>query len=362
MRCFSLRRAIGGLDLSKYSNLLKSSQVIEKYIPREFTSIEQAQRLVGSSLVHPDLNSYNKGIAEPTWDMLDRGGKLWRSALCMITCEALGGKAEEVLNLAAAIELFHNGSLICDDIEDASEMRRGKPCTYKLYGMNIAVNVGCIHYAMALTAINDIKASTEVLLELNKNFIHEFNCVHFGQCSDAIWSNLNYIPSESDYIQMVKNKTSVLSRLSVALACTYKQAPLEVRNALNDYAENIGIAFQIRDDLKNLESEEYAKGRSYKGEDITEGKKSIIVLRALQQQSPANRERLIEILGKRTSDQHLVKEALDIIFSTDAASYSRKVIKEKVEQSWSPVEKILPESEGKTKLRHLANYLAYENL
>lgn len=362
MNRFVLRRSIGGLDLTHYVNLLRSSQILEKYIPKEFTRVEQLQKLAGSSVVEPDFHSYNKGISEPTWDMLDRGGKLWRSALCMITCESLGGKAEEVLNLAAAIELFHNGSLICDDIEDGSVMRRGKPCTYKLYGMNIAVNLGCLHYAMGLSVLNDIKETPEVLLELNRKYIEEFNCVHLGQCSDAIWSNFNYIPTESDYIQMVKNKTSVLSRLSVALACTLKKAPIEVKNAFRDYAENVGIAFQIRDDLKNLESDDYAKGRSYKGEDITEGKKSIIVLRALQQQSPNNRQRLIDILGQRTSDQPLVNEALDIIFSTDAASYSRKVIQDKVEQGWHPLEKILPESDGKTKLRQLANYLAFENL
>lgn len=362
MKCFVLRRSIGRIDLSRYANLLKSNQVIEKYIPREFIRPEPLQKLAGSSVIHPDYQSYNKGISDPTWDMLDRGGKLWRSALCMITCEALGGKPEEVLNIAASLELFHNGSLICDDIEDASEMRRGKPCIYKLYGMNISVNLGCMHYAMALSILNDMEASPEMLLELNRRYIEEFNCIHLGQCSDIMWSNLNLIPTENEYLQMIINKTSVLARLSVILACTLKKAPIEVENAFKNYAVNIGIAFQIRDDLKNLESEEYAKGRSYIGEDITEGKKTIIVLRALQQQNPTNRQRLIDILGQRSSDQQLVKEALDIIFSTDAILYSHKVIQEKVEQGWGPLQKILPESEGKNKLEQLANFLAYENL
>jgi len=124
-------------------------KAIEKYIPRKFS--EKAILFKVNPPKHRfNMEALNKAISEPIWDILDRGGKRWRPALFLLVCEALGKKAEDYLDFAIIPEVIHNGTLIIDDIEDASDLRRGKPCTYKVYGMDIAVNAGNTMYYLPL--------------------------------------------------------------------------------------------------------------------------------------------------------------------------------------------------------------------
>jgi geranylgeranyl pyrophosphate synthase len=109
-----------------------------------------------------------KGLSEPIWDLLDRGGKRWRPVLCMIIAELFNRKRSEVYEIAALCEIIHNGTLMIDDIEDSSQVRRNKPCVHHIYGVDIAINAGnFMYFAPMLKIIKNKKYSPEVLLKLN---------------------------------------------------------------------------------------------------------------------------------------------------------------------------------------------------
>lgn len=107
------------------------------------------------------LNSLSKSLSEPIYDLLDRGGKKWRPILCMLIAQLYGHKKEEVFDIAALCEIIHNGTLIVDDIEDSSTIRRDKECVHLLYGVDISVNAGNFMYFAPLNYLLRSKRFTD---------------------------------------------------------------------------------------------------------------------------------------------------------------------------------------------------------
>ncbi|MEM7817415.1 MAG: polyprenyl synthetase family protein, partial [Candidatus Aenigmatarchaeota archaeon] len=153
-----------GIDIEKL--LAQKSELIdkaiEKWLPRRYDAMA-LERTFGKPRFKYNIEAANRAIAEPVWDLLDRGGKRWRPALLLLVCEALGGDAEAALDWAIIPELVHNGTLMVDDVEDSSELRRGKPCTYKIFGTDIAVNAGNALYYMPLQVLLKSKLADERL-------------------------------------------------------------------------------------------------------------------------------------------------------------------------------------------------------
>ena len=127
---------------------------VEKYIPKRFAEDSLLFR-VNPSRFQMDYAALNKTVAEPIWEFLERGGKRWRPALFLLVCEALGAASSSFLDFAIIPEIVHNGTLIADDIEDSSMVRRGKPCTYCLYGLDVAVNVSQSMYFLPLIILSE---------------------------------------------------------------------------------------------------------------------------------------------------------------------------------------------------------------
>jgi geranylgeranyl pyrophosphate synthase len=319
---------------------------LEKYLPREIT-----HKNLNLSPDY-DTKALTSGLSQPVWDMLDRGGKHWRGALCLISGSLFSSSITPLIPLSHALELIHSGSLVCDDIEDSSQNRRGKPCTYKIFGIDTALNTGNFMYFLPLKIVMDSNLPDQAKMLLYSDYTEEMINIHYGQCTDIQWNKTEFVPSQGQYFRMVSCKTSVLARLAVKFGIRpYNPSP-EISQALIQHAENIGISFQIWDDIINLESEEYAKGRSYLGEDITEGKKTLIIIRAVEQLK--NPQRLLHILSLKTNNLSLVNEALHIISTTDAMSYCKTLASELIESSWKILGQKLPESEAKEDLFYLS--------
>lgn len=300
-----------------------------------------------------DVETITSGLSQPIYDMMDRGGKQWRAALCLITASLFNQDLAEIVPLAKAIEIIHAGSLICDDIEDCSEKRRGKLCTYKIFGLDRALNAGNFMYFWPLKMIMNSEISDKVKQEIMIDYAEEIMNIHLGQCTDIEWNRSDVIPTEVQYLRMVSNKTSVLARLAVKFSLRICAADAKISSALVKHAENIGISFQVWDDIINLESEEYTKGRSYLGEDITEGKKTLIVIKALEN-LPQSGERLRNILKLKTKDQSLINEALQIIRESKSIEYCKVFSEDLIKASWKEIEQELPESEAKEDLFYLS--------
>lgn len=332
--------------------------VIEKYFPRKLDA-KKMEFICGKARYAYDAESATKAINAPIWDLLDRGGKRWRPALFLLVCEALGGDAKKLNDFVVIPEVVHNGSLMVDDIEDSSELRRGKPCTYKIFGVDVAVNAGNLMYfqpALAL-AKNREKFPEKTLVRAYEIYMQELTNIHYGQGFDIWWHRGNKRDvSEDEYLQMCAYKTGTLARLSAKLGALLSGGTEQQVESLGKFAEAIGVAFQIQDDVLNLVGEEFAKGKGV-GEDIHEGKHTLMIIHALTRAPKKDAARLIEILNAHPNDEKTILEAIAIIKRTGSIEYASKRASDLVRNAWNEVEPLLKESLAKEKLRAFANYL-----
>jgi len=334
---------------------------IEKYLPRKFSEDSLIFK-VSPPRYRLDLKALDKAIAEPFWEFLDRGGKRWRPTLFLLICEALGADPKEFLDFAVIPEVIHNGTLIADDIEDQSDLRRGKPCTFRLFGLDIAVNLSNLMFFLPMLTliINKKKISPEKANKVYEIYVKEMVNLSLGQAIDIAWHRGLISPyeiSEQQYLQMCLFKTGTLARMAAKMACVLTGADEKILEKMGRFAESLGVAFQIQDDILDLIGEEFAKGKGGLGKDITEGKLTLMVIHTLQNAEDYDRQRLIQILEAHTRDGQQRREAISIIKKYGSIEYAKKIAADMVKDSWGEADMVLPPSEAKEKLRKLANYL-----
>jgi geranylgeranyl pyrophosphate synthase len=355
------------MDIAKFleQTAPQVDKAIERYIPRKFTENSVLFKINPPAYSY-NLEPLNKAIADPIWDMLDRGGKRWRPALFLLICEALGKEADYCLEFSIIPEVIHNGTLVVDDIEDSSEMRRGKPCSYKIFGLDISVNAGNAMYYLPLLPLmaNRDKLSAEAQRDVYEIYVQELINLSMGQAMDIAWhrgiANAGKL-SEQDYLQMCAYKTGTLARMSAKMAAVLGGAEPKLVEKLGRLAESIGVAFQMQDDILDLTGEEFAKGKGCVGGDISEGKRSLMVIYTLQKATAADKKRLIEILGMHTTDQNLRDEAIAIMQKYGAMTHVKHVAEQMVQDSWNEVDKLLPTPQAKEKLKAFAEFLITRN-
>jgi geranylgeranyl pyrophosphate synthase len=336
-------------------------KAVEKYIPKSYDR-DWMIFTTGKPRYDYHIEAINKAIAEPIWEFLSREGKRWRPVLMLLLCEALNGDPEKFLDFVIIPEVIHNGTLMVDDIEDSSEFRRGKPCTYKIFGLDIAINAGNTMYYLPLLSLikNKDKLSVETMNKIYEIYVQEMMNLGFGQATDIAWHkglvNSGEV-TEQQYLQMCVFKTGTLAKMSAKIGAVLAGANDETVEKIGKLAEIVGIAFQIQDDILNLTGEEFAERKGGFGEDITEGKRTLMVIHTLSKASSQDRKRLIEILNMHTTDQNVRNEAIAIIKKHGSIEYAKQFASKMVKESWSEVDKLLPESEAKERLKAFAYYL-----
>jgi geranylgeranyl diphosphate synthase, type I len=336
-------------------------KTIEKYLPRKYSK-DAILFKVDPPKYCCNTETLDKAIADPIWDMLDRGGKRWRPALFLLICEALGKPEGFCLDFAIIPEVVHNGTLVIDDLEDQSKVRRGKPCTYIQYKMDIAVNAGNAMYYLPLVPLMEQKDKlpAEQLRDIYEIYVQEMINLSIGQGMDIAWhqglANADNI-DETDYLQMCAYKTGTLARMAAKIAAVLSGADSELVKKLGTFAESIGVAFQMQDDILDLTGAEFAKRKGGLGGDITEGKRTLMVIRTLKTATPAEQKRLIEILNMHTRNQKLRNEAIALMQRYRAFDYVKRKADSMVEDSWHDVDQLLEPSAGKEKLKAFAEFL-----
>jgi len=337
------------------------NEAIEKYIPRTLSKNAVLFR-ISQPRYACNLGALNKALAHPVWEFLDRGGKRWRPALFFLICETLGKKPTDLVDFAIIPEVVHNGTLMVDDVEDASEYRRGKPCTYRAFGLDIAINAGNAMYYLPLLSLleNRDKISHRKLAEVYAVYAQEMINLSLGQAMDIAWhrglANADEI-SERDYLQMCAYKTGTLARMAAKIAAVLCDADEQLVEKLGHFAESLGVGFQMKDDILDLTSAEFTEKKGGRGQDITEGKRSLPVVHTLRVANARDVKRLIEILNMHTSDQKLKDEAIAIMQKYDSIEYAKRFAKRIVKKSWNEAEQLLPASEAKEKLKAFAEFL-----
>jgi geranylgeranyl pyrophosphate synthase len=333
-----------------------TDDAIKKYLPRD-VSEKYIEWLLGKPSYEYTTKTIQEALSKPIWEFLDRGGKRWRPALFLLVNEALGGDPERVKEFTASLELLHEGSIMVDDIEDSSDLRRGKPCTHKVFGEDIAINAGNFMYFLAFFPLikNRDKFSEKTLLRAWEVILKETTRIHYGQATDIAWhrglANADDI-NEKEYLQMTAYKTGVLARLAARLAVILNEGNEELEEKLGKFSESLGVAFQIQDDIMNLVP---TKGWGKEtGDDINEGKRTLLVIRTLKTAKKEDAQRLLKILNMHTKDRKLIEEAISIISKYGAIQYSKEKAKEIVSKAWEEVAQLVPDGEAKKKLEAFA--------
>jgi geranylgeranyl diphosphate synthase type I len=340
--------------LAEYARLV--NEALEKYIPRR---IDEAwlNRVLGAPEYAYEVESLNKGVFEPFWDLADRGGKRWRPALMLMIYEALGGDPREIAPLAVIPEAIHNGTLAVDDVEDGSEFRRGRPCIHRIYGEDIAINMGNTMYYLPLLVLSEVAIPDEKRLKILEEYVRMMIRLSLGQAMDIAWHRgIVKEVNESQYLQMTLFKTGALAGFAAKMAAIMADAPEERARMIQRFAELIAVAFQIQDDILNLVGDEAKYGKEIGG-DITEGKRTLMVIHALRNLPADEAERLRRILDMRTGDKRLIMEAIDLMKKAGSIDYARKVSEELAMEALEALRRGLPKSESRRKLEVLAEFL-----
>jgi len=350
-------------EIVEYLEKLKPEidKIIEKYIPKKVTKKWLNFTFGKPRYIFPK-KSAQKALVEPIWNFLNRGGKRWRPVLFLLITEAIGGDVRKVEDFIVIPELIHNGTIIIDDCEDQGELRRGKPCLHRIFGEDIAINVGNFLYFLPLTALikNKNKFKPETVIKAYGTYIQEMINISLGQGTDIYWhKGKTENITEKEYLQMCAFKTGCLSRMAAKLAVILSGGSQEMAEVAGRVAEAMGVGFQIQDDILDitLTGEEREKFGKYFGNDIKEGKRTLMVIHTLKKATEKDKKRLIEILNKHTNDMGERKEAIEIIKKYGSVEYAQGVAKKIMREAWEEADKVLRPSPAKERLKEFVNYL-----
>jgi geranylgeranyl diphosphate synthase type II len=273
------------------------------------TVLAEARAMVSEQLTAV-LDKSRRTSYGPLYDLVAdypfREGKGLRPALCLAAARSAGGRRDQVQLSAAALELFHNGFLLHDDVEDASEFRRGAVTMLQQFGAPIAINVGDATHVLALQMLLDntgcigLRKTLLVLREVERMARESVE----GQAIELDWIRRGEFDlDDSDYIRMAHKKTcwyTVIAPLRIGVVCGADAGvhfPLEREMLpLVELGHAAGIAFQISDDLLNLEADETLYGKEANG-DLWEGKRTVMLLHFLRTAGPVARRRAERVLG-----------------------------------------------------------------
>lgn len=311
-------------------DLKRRAKVVEKYI---FSRLDRKPEMYYGPMRH----------------LLEAGGKRIRPGLCLLACSACGGDERDAVPFAAAVELVHNFTLIHDDIMDADLVRRGRESVHAKYGVPYAINAGDGMFAIAFQCLADGPRAAEALKVLSIA-VRE---VAEGQTMDMGFEGKQV--SEADYFEMIKRKTGVLIEASVRLGALAADAPPNHSDSLAIYGRNIGVAFQIKDDVLDLVTPDDVLGKP-SGSDIREGKRSLMVIHCLGRGTAKQRASLLEVLGNSEATKADIETARDVLKQSGSIAYADQKAKELIKEAKGALDP-LPGSKSREALLDLADYI-----
>jgi len=271
--------------------------------------------------------------------LLKAGGKRLRPFITIKSCEAEGGTEVEAMPLACAIELLHNFTLIHDDIMDKDAMRRNVKTVHTIYGEPIAILAGDYLFAKAFeVSSNSPRLKPESVLMANRRLADAMVVLAEGQTMDTQFEHEDEV-TEFEYVQMVRMKTSSLYSASAYVGGCAADASKHELQLLESFGDAFGIAFQIRDDILGLTGQVDRLGKPV-GSDLQKGKKTLIILKALEQLTPAKRKQILTLMRSQEARPDEIQEATELLLETGAKNYAETRMKEYAEKALSALSKL----------------------
>ncbi len=309
------------MNLQYKSRLDKIEAVLAEKLPAFFS--DKWRKAFFGELPAAVADTFISNLTSPCRSLMLLGGKRWRPLL-QVLCSELVSNAEPLYDLVPLVEFVHTASLIHDDIEDGSEIRRGEPAAYIAYGTDFAINSGSWLYFAAAECIQNSELSSEEKNILYGIFFTELRRLHAGQAMDIYWhKNKDIIPSEDEYLAMTSLKTGTLASLAAKTGVISGRGSEEDAVFMGKAAASIGIGFQILDDVINLTTGNRGKKR---GDDVVEGKKSLPLILHLKDK-PGDLDKILSCFARAEKEginSPAVEEFIEILSSSDAVSTAYK--------------------------------------
>ncbi|EGB10073.1 hypothetical protein JL720_6258 [Aureococcus anophagefferens] len=257
----------------------------------------------------------DEALLEPFNYISENPGKNVRGSLIDAFNMWLGIPGDRVEAIKRIVSRLHNASLLVDDIEDGSQLRRGKPVAHAIFGVPSTLNTANYVYFIALEECHRLDNGEALAV-----FVEELLNLHRGQGQDILWRDSCRCPTEAEYTTMVLDKTGGLFRLAVGMMAAFSDRR---KGEFRKLVDLLALYFQIRDDLVNLRSDDYMRSKSY-CEDLTEGKFSFPILHAVHA-APGD-TRLLNILKQRTENPDVKKHAVEHMASLGSFAYTRTAL------------------------------------
>ncbi len=262
-------------------------------------------------------------LAKATRHLIEAGGKRLRPCIALTACEAVGGRPEDAIESAAALELLHNFTLIHDDIMDRDEFRRNVKTVHELWGEPVAIIAGDALFAKVFEAVaanaRRLKLESERVVELFDTISKASFELCRGQAFDMVFEDRRSV-SEKEYMGMVSGKTGALTEASAKVGALLGKGEPKQVEALASYGRLIGVAFQMQDDVLGVAGNQKKFGKPI-GSDIREGKRTLVMIKALSTAPKRDRAILLRVLGKRDASKQEIEAAIEVLKRSGAVDY-----------------------------------------
>jgi geranylgeranyl diphosphate synthase, type II len=331
-------------------------------------SLAEYQSIFQDYLVENEFDQTPIELYEPVNYILSIGGKRLRPLLALMGCDLFSPENEEnteggqnALPVAMAVEVFHNFTLLHDDIMDAAPLRRGMPTVHVKYNTNTGILSGDVMLILAYQFLLKTEGSNNLKVQLMDIFTRMATEVCDGQQMDMNFEKRSDV-TIPEYLKMIELKTSVLIAAAFQMGALVGGAKSSVAKRLYEFGRNVGVAFQIQDDILDTFGDPEKFGKKVGG-DIVQNKKTFLVLKALQKASARQRTELQQLMATPTSDETAKIASVKRIFeATKARDYAEKEMNKHLQIAFDNLEKTPLSIERKNYLKTWANALmAREN-
>lgn len=263
--------------LMKEKNLKKNTRDVNKFLQRKISGEPKKLYVAASHLI-------------------SSGGKRLRPYMVLKSCQILNGKKQNAMPAAGAVEMIHNFTLVHDDIMDNDEMRHGVPTVHKKFGLPLAILAGDVLFSKAYQTISNSSLPTRKTLALVSKLAKACVDICEGQLLDIKLAESKKIPTQNQYIKMIEKKTAALFEVSCSMGAISSQAKSKDVARLSSFGKNLGIAFQITDDLIGVMGDPKITKKPV-GNDLREGKKSLPILLALKKAKGKDKKAITSCFG-----------------------------------------------------------------
>ena len=293
--------------------------------------------LIESHIKKQKFGSQPKSLYEPIRYIMSLGGKRLRPTLTLLAYSLYKDDVDKIVSYAAAVEAFHNFTLMHDDIMDKAPLRRGKPTVHEKWNTSTAILSGDVMLVKVYDQFLPLEGETL------KETLRVFNQCAAEVCEGQQWDmefETKSKVSETQYIEMIRLKTAVLLGFSLEFGALLANAPAQDRKSLRDFGVNIGIAFQLKDDLLDVYADKKKFGKQVGG-DILSNKKTFLLLKAIEKARGKEKAELIKWLAAKKFDKRKKIKAITAIYdSIGIQAITENKIEEYFQKGFSSLEQL----------------------